>query len=144
MTNEKAIDILKGIKDGTACLMPNMPEDGEKAIDMAIRALKQPESNAVELISKQEAINVCERVSNDKLLSADGNLGAEECKEGIKKLPPIQPKRGHWIKADVCGDTTSWECSCCHNWTGLPTGWNVKTKLWFCPKCTADMREVSG
>ena len=113
-------------------------------IDMAIRALKQSESNAVELISKQEAINVCERVSNDKRLSADGNLGAEECRERIMKLPPIQPKRGHWIEADVCGDTTSWECSCCHNWTGLPTGWNVKTKLWFCPKCTADMREVTG
>lgn len=144
MTNEKAIDILKGIKDGTACLMPNMPEDGEKAIDMAIRALKQSESNAVELISKQEAINVCECVSNDKRLSADGNLGAEECRERIMKLPPIQPKRGHWIEADVCGDTTSWECSCCHNWTGLPTGWNVKIKLWFCPKCTADMREVTG
>lgn len=61
--------------------------------------------------------------------------------KALEQLPPIQPKRGHWIEADVCGDTTSWECSCCHNWTGLPTGWNVKIKLWFCPKCTADMRE---
>lgn len=58
----------------------------------------------------------------------------------INEIPTIQPKRGHWIEADVCGDITSWECSCCHNWTGLPTGWNVKAKLWFCPKCTADMR----
>ena len=57
---------------------------------------------------------------------------------------PAEPKRGHWIEADVCGNTTSWECSCCHNWTGLPTGWNVKAKLWFCPKCTADMREVNN
>ena len=40
MTKEKIIDILKGIKDGTACLMPNMPEDGEKAIDIAIKALE--------------------------------------------------------------------------------------------------------
>lgn len=60
--------------------------------------------------------------------------------EFIEQLPSIQPKRGRWIEADVCGNTTSWECSCCHNWTGLPTGWNVKAKLWFCPKCTADMR----
>ena len=66
--------------------------------------------------------------------------------DGVHRLtaqPTIQPKRGHWIEADVCGNTTSWECSCCHNWTGLPTGWNVKAKLWFCPKCTADMREVN-
>lgn len=43
MTKEKVIDILKGIKDGTACLMPNMPEDGEKAIDIAIKAVEQSE-----------------------------------------------------------------------------------------------------
>lgn len=62
----------------------------------------------------------------------------------LVNLPSAELKRGHWIKADVCGDITSWECSCCHNWTGLPTGWNVKAKLWFCPKCTADMREVNN
>lgn len=43
MITEKIIDILKGIKDGTACLMPNMPEDGEKAIDIAIKAVEHPE-----------------------------------------------------------------------------------------------------
>lgn len=43
MTNEKVIDILNGIKDGTAWLMPNMPEDGEKAIDIAIKAVEQSE-----------------------------------------------------------------------------------------------------
>lgn len=43
MTKEKVIDILKGIKDGSACLMPNMPEDGEKAIDIAIKAVEQSE-----------------------------------------------------------------------------------------------------
>ena len=43
MTTEKVIDILKGIKDGTACLMPNMPEDGEKTIDIAIKAVEQSE-----------------------------------------------------------------------------------------------------
>ena len=43
MTKEKVIDILKGIKDGTAWLMPNMPEDGEKAIDIAIKVVEHPE-----------------------------------------------------------------------------------------------------
>lgn len=43
MITEKVIDILKGIKDGTACLMPNIPEDGEKAIDIAIKAVEHPE-----------------------------------------------------------------------------------------------------
>lgn len=43
MTKEKVIDILKGIKDGTAWLMPNMPEEGEKAIDIAIKVVEHPE-----------------------------------------------------------------------------------------------------
>ena len=43
MTKEKVIDILKGIKDGTAWLMPNIAEDGEKAIDIAIKAVEHPE-----------------------------------------------------------------------------------------------------
>ena len=43
MITEKVIDILKGIKDGTACLMPNMPEDGEKAVDIAIKPVEHPE-----------------------------------------------------------------------------------------------------
>lgn len=45
MTKEKVIDILKGIKDGTAWLMPNIAEDGEKAIDIAIKAVEHPESH---------------------------------------------------------------------------------------------------
>lgn len=43
MTKEKVIDILNRIKDGTVWLMPNMPEDGEKAIDIAIKAVEQSE-----------------------------------------------------------------------------------------------------
>lgn len=36
MNTEEVIDILQGIKDGTACLMKNMPQRGETAIDTAI------------------------------------------------------------------------------------------------------------
>lgn len=102
-----------------------------------------------DLISRQAAIDAIERAKQNIHHNIERAIGDAVCEvldaveNGIKQLPPIQPKRGHWIEADVCGDTTSWECSCCHNWTGLPTGWNVKTKLWFCPKCTADMREVT-
>ena len=99
-----------------------------------------------DLITKQQAIDALRTCYDTETITMDN--GDEYIHYGdavgeIEQLPPIQPKRGHWIEADVCGDTTSWECSCCHNWTGLPTGWNVKAKLWFCPKCTADMREAN-
>lgn len=96
-----------------------------------------------DLISRQAAVDIAKELT----ITIEGyemhNQAVMNYCAEIMQLPPIQPKRGHWIEADVCGDTTSWECSCCHNWTGLPTGWNVKIKLWFCPKCTADMREVT-
>ena len=41
MNTEEVIDILQGIKDGTACLMKEMPKRGEIAIDMAINALSE-------------------------------------------------------------------------------------------------------
>lgn len=41
MSIEEVIDILQGIKDGTACLMKDMPRRGEIAIDMAINALSE-------------------------------------------------------------------------------------------------------
>lgn len=41
MSIEETIDILQGIKDGTACLMKDMPKRGELAIDMAIDSLSE-------------------------------------------------------------------------------------------------------
>ena len=41
MKPEEAIEILKGIGNGTACLMPGMPARGEDALKMAISALEK-------------------------------------------------------------------------------------------------------
>lgn len=75
MTKEKVIDILKGIKDGTACLMPNMPEDGEKAIDMAIEALGKPEPHWIPVTEDCE----CDLMDNEEVLvfQKDGTISGQ-------------------------------------------------------------------
>jgi len=63
MTKEKVIDILKGIKDGTAWLIPNIAEDGEKAIDIAIKAVEHHEPHWIpvteDTLPEENRVVVC-------------------------------------------------------------------------------------
>lgn len=74
MNTEEAIDILQGIKDGTACLMKDMPKRGEIAIDMAINTL-----------SKQQWIPCSERLPEVKqkvlVQYADGSMATKRCND---------------------------------------------------------------
>lgn len=45
-----------------------------------------------DLISRQAAIDICEKISGNRYLSADGNIGAEMCAERIAQLPSAQPE----------------------------------------------------
>ena len=74
MNIEEAIDILQGIKDGTACLMKDMPRRGEIAIDMAINVL-----------SKQQWVPCSERLPEVKqkvlVQYADGSMATKRCND---------------------------------------------------------------
>ena len=74
MNIKEAIDILQGIKDGTACLMKDMPKRGEIAIDMAINAL-----------SRQRWIPCSERLPEVKqkvlVQYADGSMATKRCND---------------------------------------------------------------
>ena len=74
MRIEEAIDILQGIKDGTACLMKDMPKRGEIAIDMAINAL-----------FKQRWIPCSEKLPEVKqkvlVQYADGSMMTKRCND---------------------------------------------------------------
>ena len=62
--------------------------------------------------------------------------------KAVKRLPPIQPKRGKWIRTgsgslydhyecSECGKAPKWECMGDNRWKIAFTG--------FCPNCGADM-----
>lgn len=74
MSIEETIDILQGIKDGTACLMKDMPRRGEIAIDMAIDAL-----------SKQQWTPCSEKLPEVKqkvlVQYADGSMATKRCND---------------------------------------------------------------
>lgn len=74
MSIEEVIDILQGIKDGTACLMKDMPRRGEIAIDMAINVL-----------SKQQWVPCSERLPEVKqkvlVQYADGSMATKRCND---------------------------------------------------------------
>ena len=53
-----------------------------------------------DLISRQAAIEVCKGIYNNKLLSADGNIGAQMCADKIFCLPSVQPEQ-RWIPCSV-------------------------------------------
>ena len=69
--------------------------------------------------------------------------GIYEAVEAIKQLPPIQPKRGKWIRTgsgslydhhecSECGKAPKWECMGDNRWKIAFTD--------FCPNCGAKMR----
>jgi len=96
MTKEKIIDILKGIKDGTACLMPNMPEDGEKAIDIAIKALE----------AEPHWIPVTERLPKEKDAGILKKLGTSKRSEYV--LATVEVK-GERMTVTACTYDGKWD-----------------------------------
>lgn len=55
-------------------------------------------------------------------------------KQWFEHLPPVQPKKGHWITYHYISENWS-ECECdqCHKY--------AKVAYNFCPNCGADMRD---
>lgn len=98
-------------------------------------------------ISRRMAIKVCEEIYNNKLLSADGNIGAQMCADKIFGLPSIEPERkvGKWIKdkswSEGAGMRESyghyWKCNQCNN---IVKGDWSQCGDNFCSECGADMR----
>ena len=58
--------------------------------------------------------------------------------EAVKRLPPIQPKRGRWIHHPEIGWDETWLCDQCGEKT-ISTVMG-KPRANFCPNCGADMR----
>ena len=92
-----------------------------------------------DLISRQAAIAMCRK-------PCMRNADCSDFEMEIMMLPPIQPKRGRWIRTgsgslydhyecSECGKAPKWECMGDNRWKIAFTD--------FCPNCGADMREVT-
>ena len=61
------------------------------------------------------------------------------CKtEWIRKLPPIQPKRGRWIKLDMHRGMADHKCTACKQECYVPTCMGEPMYA-YCPNCGAKM-----
>ena len=85
-----------------------------------------------DLISRQAAI--------DALYSVD-EYNSRSVK-AIKQLPPIQPKRGRWIKLDMHRGMADHKCSVCEQECYVPTCMGEPMYA-FCPNCGAKMEEIT-
>ena len=58
--------------------------------------------------------------------------------EAIKQLPPIQPKRGRWIKLDMHRGMADHKCTACKQECYVPTCMGEPMYA-YCPNCGAKM-----
>ena len=90
-------------------------------------------------ISRHVAIDAIERAKQNIRHNIERAIGRaiceilDEVENGIKQLPPIQPKRGKWIHHPEIGWGETWLCDQCgEKTTSTVMG---KPRANFCPMC---------
>ena len=61
----------------------------------------------------------------------------------VKQLPPIQPKRGRWIKLDMHRGMADHKCTACKQECYVPTCMGEPMYA-YCPNCGAKMEVTNG
>ena len=129
MTNIKAREVLKELKDYTEDLPHYSPDEVAEALEMAIKDLEQQPSE--DCVSRIGAINVVHKYFANYL-----KLNDDICLDGIRSLPPVTPqqKRGKWIRRVGITDLDVYfECSeCGKKWSVL------ERDDFYCSKCGSD------
>ena len=104
-----------------------------------------------DLISRQAAIDAIGEKSDEiyktKQKGAtyphdDFFQGMAYAENVVKQLPPIQPKRGRWIKLDMHRGMADHKCSVCEQECYVPTCMGEPMYA-YCPNCGAMMRGES-
>ena len=93
--------------------------------------------NMTDAISRQAAID-----ATKKHYRAHDNDLLELIAFDIEQLPPIQPKRGKWIKTARWGRV--YYCDQCRNYLDFDGVNAGRGSTNFCPNCGADMRGGTG
>lgn len=94
-------------------------------------------------ISRQAAIDALgELATFTEDWSCHTWMYTDDVYNAIKELPPIQPKRGRWIKLDMHRGMADHKCTACKQECYVPTCMGEPMYA-YCPNCGADMREVT-
>ena len=101
-----------------------------------VRGLSELGTNLAEVgtdcISRQQAINLWDKYHYTIAVDAM-RYDAE-----LRQLPPIQPKRGRWIKLDMHRGMADHKCTACEQECYVPTCMGEPMYA-FCPNCGAKM-----
>ena len=90
-------------------------------------------------ISRKQAIDALRNYLVGKNVPCDGTLTCRLIEnEVINKLPPIQPKRGRWLKLDMHIGMADHKCTACEQECYVPTCMGEPMYA-FCPNCGAKM-----
>ena len=92
-------------------------------------------SLGTDAISRQAAIDIIEDFPHGDVWNVES---MEEMVDRIKQLPPIQPKRGKWIKLDMHIGMADHKCTACEQECYVPTCMGEPMYA-FCPNCGAKM-----
>ena len=93
-----------------------------------------------DLIDRQAALDALKsRQDNGKGdISRFYNTIIQHDIEAIEQLPPIQPKRGRWIKLDMHRGMADHKCTACKQECYVPTCMGEPMYA-YCPNCGAKM-----
>lgn len=87
-----------------------------------------------DLISRQAAIDALTEYGNGRAVF----ISVGEAVIRIEQLPPIQPKRGRWIKLDMHRGMADHKCTACKQECYVPTCMGEPMYA-YCPNCGAKM-----
>ena len=128
------------------------PISAETVLEV-VKELSELSTNLAEVstdcISRQQAIDalVAETIYTEEELKEyyEANShrnewvnGIYDAVETVKQLPPIQPKRGRWIKLDMHRGMADHKCTACKQECYVPTCMGEPMYA-YCPNCGAKM-----
>lgn len=90
-----------------------------------------------ELISRQAAIDAAIKADMENNGGILSEKRARVFDAHISRVPPVQPKRGHWKCSDDVYEYAV--CSCC-GWDTEEDWEYIEKHFKFCPNCGGDMR----
>ena len=92
-------------------------------------------------VDRQQAIDALNKLMESTYEVNYGVFDSDDAINAIAALPPIEPKKGKWIKTARWGRV--YYCDQCRNYLDFDGVNAGRGSANWCPNCGADMREVT-